>query len=164
MLATGAIWFVASLALGWLDRSGVHAVGYPELLAEGALLVATLLPFGWLRRDALFFNTANRRLYGGLILTALTVEVHWIACLLLDVPVLMAVGLTALYYAYAFATLGIVLDRRLGLGALAMGLTAVANALMPELSIDLLGLGGGIAVFLILASWAERGAPSVSQT
>ena len=156
----GAIFFLISLVLGYLTRSGIHRIGYTELLVEGALLVATLVPYGYWNRRRLFVNVANRRLYGGLTLTALTVEVHWIVGVLLDIPVPHAVAVTPLMYTFAFATLAVSLDRRIYWGAAAMALAAAAAALWPSWALDIVGIGGGLAVFSILAAWRRAQGPS----
>jgi serine/threonine-protein kinase len=152
----GALWLLLSLVLGALTRSGLYPIGYRELLVEGALLALVLAPWAYLQRDRFFANTANRRLYGGLIFTALAVELHWTACLVLGVPPLVAVAITPLYYTFAFATLAIALDRRLFYGAGALGGAAVAAALWPALAFEIAGVGGGLAVALILVAWRER--------
>jgi len=144
----GAMWGVASVALGWLDRSGVMSLDYRALLIEGGLLVATLVPFGWAHRHTFFQNRANRRLYGGLIFTALAVELLWVVGILLDVPTRSAVAVTPLFYAYAFATLALVLDRRFLRGAAALALAAALSAIWPAWAPDLVGIAGTAAVWL----------------
>ncbi|MFK7992478.1 MAG: protein kinase [Sandaracinaceae bacterium] len=150
---SSVFWLGISLALGWATRSGVHRVGYPELLVEGLLVTAVLIPVGWLGRDRFFQSRVNRRLYGGLLLTVVTVQAHWAACAAMGIPVMTSVAITAIYYSYAFGTLAFVIDRRLLGGAIAMGLTAVAALFEPSWSYDLLGLGGFVACLWTLWMW-----------
>ncbi len=152
----GVAWLLVSLALGALDRSGLLSVDYRALLVQGGLMVAALGPIAFFRRRVLFQNVANRRLYGGLIFTAAAVELHWVACLLLDVPVATALAVTPLYYAYAFATLAVALDRRFFAGAAALTACAAASAAFPTLVLDIIGVGGSAAVALTLYAWRER--------
>jgi len=152
----GGTWAVVGVMFGILDRSGILRIGYRELLLFGALLVATFLPYGLARRRTFFQNRANRRLYGGLIFTAVAVEVWWVAGILLHVPVRSALALTPLFYTYAFATLAIVLDRRFFRGAIALLLTAGFSALFPAWSLDCIGLGGAAATALTLHAWRTR--------
>jgi len=159
----GASWAVVSLVIGALDRRGLLRFGYRELLIEGGLLVAVLVPYGVVRRRTFFQNLANIRLYGGLIFTAIAVELWWIASLLLGVPVRAAIAATPLFYTYAFATLALVLDRRFARGALALLVTAALAARFPRWALDCIGVGGAMAVALTLHAWrrgeAGRTAP-----
>ena len=153
----GALWLLINLAFGWGARTGAFVVGYRELLVEGALLVASLVPLGLLLRRTLFQNRANRRLYGGLAFTAATVELHWVVCTLLGIPSTVAVGLTTLYYTFAFATLALVLDQRLLGAAACMAGAAVGVALAPRYVYEHVGIGGGAAVACTLWLWARSG-------
>ncbi|MEZ4336375.1 MAG: hypothetical protein R3B82_07085 [Sandaracinaceae bacterium] len=151
----GVLWFVISLVLGWLTRSGVHPIGYAELLVEGVLLLGGLLPIGVIWRKSFFDNLANRRLYGGLMFTALAVELHWGACMLLEVKAPVAVGITVLFYAYLFFTLAVVLDRRLWVASLSMILAGAGIVALPAYVYEWVGLGGGAAVALTLLAWRK---------
>jgi hypothetical protein len=152
----GAAWLMFSVLLGALARSGALQVDYRALLVEGAALVAALGPIALWRRRDLFQNTANRRLYGGLAFTAAAVELHWVVCSLLEVPVTTAMAITPLYYTYAFTTLALALDRRFFLGAIALAACAVASAAFPSSVFEILGVGGACAVALTLLAWRER--------
>ncbi len=146
----GASWASVSLVIGALDRRGALRFGYRELLVEGGCLVAVLVPYGFRRRRTFFQNLANIRLYGGLIFTAVAVELWWVAGALLGVPVRAAIALTPLFYTYAFATLALVLDRRFARGAFALLVTAALAARFPRWALDCIGLGGAAAVALTL--------------
>jgi serine/threonine-protein kinase len=151
----GALWLGFSVCFGWLLRSGALTMGYRELLAFGGVLVGTLGPVAFWIRRRLFQNTANRRLYAGLTFTAAVIELHWIACMLLDVAPSVAIALTPLYYAYAFATLALALDRRFFYGAGALAVAALAGALVPEAAHEVVGVGGASAVALTLWAWSR---------
>jgi hypothetical protein len=161
----GASWTILSIAFGVLERAGLLALTYRDLLMEGALLVGTLTPWAFLERRALFQNRANRRLHGGLIFTALAVELWWLTCMQLDVPVHDSVAVTPLFYAYAMATLGLAIDRRFFQGALVMLVTTGCCAVATPYVYDLTGVGGGLAVALTLTGKrAVTGTPTVRRT
>lgn len=155
----GAAWFLISVAFGWLTRSGLHDIGYRELVIEGGLLVAALIPIGYALRHTAFQNRANRRLYGGLFLTLGAVELHWIVCLLLGIAAQTAIGFTSLYYVFAFSMLAVALDRRLFWAAGCMTAGAILIALMPEYTHEWLGFSGGAAVAATLIAWRPSRAP-----
>jgi len=147
----GAAWVAVCLFFGWGARSGSFVMGYRELLLEGAILVGVLVPYGIARRNTYFANLANQRVYGGLIVAGITVELFWVSASWLGLPVEHALALTPAFYVYAFTTLGLVLDRRMGLGAVALAIAGVVAALFPAYAHDAIGLGGGAAVFGVLA-------------
>jgi len=151
----GLLWAVFSILLGLVHRSGVMPFGYRELFVESVLLALVLGPFAWLARGRYLANRANRRLWGGLSFLALAVELFFASCALAGIGVEEAIAMTPVIYAFGFATLGIALDRRLLLGAPPLLLSAFAAAAVPRYSLDLVGVGGGVAVALVL--WAWRG-------
>ena len=146
----GVAWALQNATLGWLDRTGLMRLDYRVLLVNGGLLVATIVPWAWWRRHTLFQNRANRRLYGGLIFTALAMELLWVMGVLLHLPTRTALALTPLFYTYAFATLGLVLDRRFLRGAAALLVAAGLGALWPAWGPEVVGVGGALAVWLTL--------------
>jgi serine/threonine-protein kinase len=156
----GASWTAVCLFFGWGARTGRFVMGYRELLVEGAVLVGLLVPYGVARRAVLFSNLANQRLYGGLALTAIAVELFWVAASWLGLPVGSALAITPAFYVYAFAMLGAVLDRRMALGAVPLALAGVVAALLPDYAHDAIGVGGGAAVAAVLAGRAHRAEPS----
>lgn len=153
-MGLGFVWAVICIGLGVTTRSGILNLGYTELLVEGLALVAVLFPYGYLRRKVLFQNRANRKLYGGLIFTALAVELFWVANMLLGVPVLHAVALTPMFYTFAFGTLAITLDPRFWWGTVPLAIASVATGLATTWTHDLIGIGGLCAV--VATSWAWR--------
>ena len=160
----GVVWTLVNLAFGYLTRTRTHLIGYTELLIEGAILVAVLVPVGWFARHTLFANLANRRLYGGLTLTAVTVELHWLVSWLSDVPATIAVGITSVYYFYLFLTLSIVLDKRFWLPSATLAVTVVFVAFLPEYTYEHIGIGGGLAAALILRAWRDGPHMRASET
>ncbi len=150
----GLVWAAVCVGLGVATRAAWFELGYEQLLAEGVALVAVLFPFGYWRRKVLFQNRANRKLYGGLVFTAVAVELFWVVSLLLDVPVLHAVALTPMFYTFAFGTLAITLDPRFWWGTVPLAITSVATAFATTWTHDLLGVGGLCAV--LATSWAWR--------
>jgi hypothetical protein len=123
-------------------------------LTEGVLLVATFIPLGYLRRETLFFNRANRRLYGGLIATAVAVELFWLSAFVSDLPVDHALALTPLLYTYCFSALAITLDKRLWWGTGCLALAGVLTGLFPMWAYELIGVGGFAAVVATSRAWA----------
>ncbi len=67
-----------------------------------------------------------------------------------------AVAITPLYYSYAFATLGIALDRRFLFGVGALAAAAAVAALWPSAAYDIVGVGGGDAIALTVWAWRDR--------
>ncbi len=153
----GLLWAVFSIALGLVHRSGVMAFGYRELFVESILLALVLGPFAWLARARYLANRANRRLWGGISFLALAVELFFASCAIAGIGVEQAIAMTPVIYAFGFATLGIALDRRLLLGAPPLLLSAFAAAAVPRYSLDLVGVGGGVAVALVLWAWRSGG-------
>jgi hypothetical protein len=149
-------WLATSLSMGFVSRAGIHAFAYVDLLIGGFILVALLLPYGLWTRRQYFQNRANTRLYGGLIFTAIAVELFWLAAWALDVPVTSAVAVTPTFYAYAFGTLALALDRRWLRGVALMGVTGLVSALHPDYAYDLIGIGGAGTVVATLAGWRAR--------
>ncbi len=152
----GVLWTFFSFVLGYLYRARVAEIGYRELLIECAVIVVTMVPYAWIRRARYFHNRANRRLYGGLTFIAINAEIFFAACGLNGVPVEDALAITPIFYAFGFATLAMALDRRIFVGAIPLLATALACALAPIFSFELIGLGGGLAVAAILAAWEPK--------
>lgn len=155
-LLLGVIWASVNVLFGWLTRSEIYPIGYRELLLEGVLLVVGLVPLGIWRRRTLFANRANRRLYGGLIITAIAVELFWLASLQLGLPLGLALTLTPLFYTFCFAALAVAVDRRLAGGALCLALTALATGLWPLHAYECVGVGGLAAVTATILAWRSR--------
>lgn len=149
----GALWALVSIGLGAMHRSHTMSFGYHALLIECGLLVAVLVPFAWLRRAQYLANRANRRLWGGLTFVAFAVETFFGAAWLAHVRVEVAVAITPILYAFGFATLGMAIDRRILSGVPPLLAAAALAALLPDYAFDVVGLGGGLAAFMVLQAW-----------
>jgi len=155
----GVLWAAVNVAYGVLTRSGVWPIGYAELLTEGGVLLVTLGPLGWWKREVYFPNRANRQLFGGLIFTAFAIQVFWSTGMILEMPATQTVSLTPLIYLFAWTTLALVVDRRLGWGSVCLVATAASSAVWPEYAYDALGVGGLAAVLTVVWAWRPRARP-----
>jgi serine/threonine-protein kinase len=149
----GGLWTLCSILMGILNRAGVVEIGYRALLIECGFLIVVLPPFAWLERERYLANRANRRLWGGLAFLAVAVETLFGAMALAGIPAEYAVAMTPVIYAFGFASLGMALDRRIAIGAIPMIAAAVVAGAAPAYSYDIVGLGGGLASFLVVRAW-----------
>jgi serine/threonine protein kinase len=166
-LLFGVAWALVSLGYLAIERLWHVPLTYPALLVQGGVMVGVLLPVAILFRRTLLENRAHQRLYGGLALTGLTVELLWIMGLLMDIPIHTALAMTTLLYTYAFATIAIAIDRRVLPATFVMAGAAALTALMPELVHAWLGLGGLSAVLVTTRAWRlenRSSSPATSRT
>lgn len=157
--ALGTVWCILSCVFGALERSGVVEISYASLLLWGGVMMTFFVPYAWLNRKTHFTNRAHRRLYGGLVLTAGAVELVWLVGWTRDVPVRTAIAITSLLYVYAFAMLGVALDRRLLPAAGVLLATSALIGLVPEMVHEWLGLGGLMATLATARAWSRPTTP-----
>ena len=156
-VALGVAWALVSFGLAALTHTRTLVIGYREAAIEGVLLLVTLGPYAWIARRTLFRNKANARWQLALVLTFFVVQLFWAAAWHVGIGYPQALSLTPFFYFFAFAALAIMVDARLAPSAAVLLLTGVASVLRPGNALEIIGLGGGLAVAGL--AWAWRDGP-----
>ena len=131
-----------NLALGFLDRTGIHPIGYEELVGQSLLFAALFGTFGVIRRGTFFPNRVNAHLQGMLILSMFAAELLLVIGWISGVPPVTVVALSPVVYLFGFAALALTVDRRLAIGAVIQMLGMIVAAFAHSWVYEVIGVSG----------------------
>ncbi len=154
----GVVWSAASLAVGWLDRTGRWRFGCREGVAAAivfALMCSALV--AWLRRHTPM-NDVQARFTTLIQLCAWGMVNHWVMCWALGVAMPAALALYLLWVSGGWFVAAMLYDRRLLGGGFALGAGAAAAALFPRAIFEILAASvlTSYATVLFPPPWLAR--------
>lgn len=159
IFGAGLAWLVGNLIAGLLTRSGVHPIGYTELLIINPCCLLVGLVTVYLLRDSLWASPPTRRVALSLLALFPLAEWFWLATLRFGVPFEESLPLSTIIYIYYVVMQSILLDKRIIGCAIIMVLVGGVILIFPAYSFDLLGLGGCLSAIYAGLVWkrvAER--------
>ncbi|MEM9073049.1 MAG: serine/threonine-protein kinase [Myxococcota bacterium] len=149
----GLLFLAVNVAMGWLEREGIHRFSYTEMWATSAAMVGVFGPYAWFKRRELFRNRANSSLYGICILTFVMIQGHWLVCIELGLPFSQALGLTPMLYLLAFGAVTALLNWRFFWSPLIQVPTLLLTAFFPEWTYEIVGVGGSLSAAMVGLAW-----------
>jgi serine/threonine-protein kinase len=149
-------------ALVALRLMGLHRAGYPEAFAIALLFAAAI---GVLTRDMRRHgaNEMTLRLQRAIAAAALLTAVDFLCCMLLKVDLSVALAAALLIGAATTTTMAAIVEPKLYLSGLVMGLAGLVLAMVPTLRGAMLLIGYGVGTTLAARVWQRRDAAERSR-
>lgn len=160
LLAFSLALLLGHLAYAWRARVGLLPHGYGAMLLEGTGVWVAVGAFVLARRSAIFRNHANSVMFSIAILSAIALQMLWLALWALQVPFERGVLVTGIVYVLASGAVTTLLSARFFPAVIFSSLGVILGALFPEHLWEILGVASGASLATVALGWPASETPA----